>query len=253
MNTSFENQVAFVTGAASGLGLATARAFAEAGAAVALADFDAHSVEAAAAELTASGQQAIAIRCDVADEASVAAAVARTVEVFGRLDVAYNNAGVQAPVSETADADSDEFDRVIAVNLRGVWNSMKYELRQMREQGTGVIVNCSSTGGVVGTAGLGAYNASKHGVIGLTRSASLEYAGQGIRVNAVCPGVIETPMVTKAIEEVPEHMARIIDSIPMKRAGRPEEIASAVLWLCSAGAGFTTGQAMVVDGGFTVL
>ncbi|MBD1543570.1 glucose 1-dehydrogenase [Arthrobacter sp. IA7] len=253
MNITFENQAALVTGAASGLGLAAARAFAEAGAAVALVDFDGDAVQAAAETLAADGHQAIAIRCDVADEAQVAAAVEQTVAAFGRLDAAFNNAGIQAPVSETADAEGDDFDRVIAVNLRGVWNSMKHELRHMRGQGSGAIVNCSSTGGVVGTAGLGAYNASKHAVIGVTRSAALEYAPSGIRINAICPGVIDTPMVQAAKVDHPEHMAAIIDAIPAKRSGTAEEIASAVLWLCSSGAAFTIGQALVVDGGFTVL
>ena len=252
INISLDNQAAFVTGAGSGLGLAAAQAFAEAGAAVALADRDPDAVQSAAEQLTAAGHRAIALRCDVADESDVARAVDQTVSTFGRLDMAYNNAGIQAPVSETADADGDDFDRVIAVNLRGVWNCMKHELRHMREQGSGVIVNCSSTGGVVGTGGLGAYTASKHAVIGLTRSAALEYAARGIRVNAICPGVTDTPMVAKAITEAPEHMEAIIGEIPMKRSGSVEEIASAVLWLCGPGAGFTTGQTLVVDGGFTV-
>ncbi|MET7642460.1 glucose 1-dehydrogenase [Streptomyces sp. NPDC005426] len=252
INPCFDNKAAFVTGAGSGLGLAAAKAFAEAGAAVALADRDLDAVQAAAEQLTAAGHRAIALRCDVADEADVARAVDETVKAFGSLDVAYNNAGIQAPVSETADADGDDFDRVIAVNLRGVWNCMKHELRQMREQGDGAIVNCSSTGGVVGTGGLGAYTASKHAVIGLTRSAALEYAARGIRVNAICPGVTETPMVANAIAEAPEHMAAIINEIPMKRSGGVEELASAVLWLSGPGAAFTTGQALVVDGGFTV-
>jgi NAD(P)-dependent dehydrogenase (short-subunit alcohol dehydrogenase family) len=252
VNTEFDNKAAFITGAASGLGFAAARGFAEAGASVALVDFDGDAVQAAADELTAAGHRVIAIRCDVADEAHVAAAVEQTVATFGRLDAAFNNAGVQAPVSDIADAEGDDFDRVIGVNLRGVWNSMKHELRHMREQGSGAIVNCSSTGGVVGTAGMGAYNASKHAVIGVTRSTALEYAERGIRINAICPGVIDTPMVQTAKRDFPEHMAAIIDGIPAKRAGTAEEIASAVLWLCSPGAAFTIGQALVVDGGFTI-
>ncbi|WP_225634515.1 glucose 1-dehydrogenase [Streptomyces solaniscabiei] len=252
MHISFANQVAFVTGAGSGLGLATARAFAEAGAAVALADYDLEAAQAAAEQLTAAGHQAIAIRCDIADESDVAHVVDQTVSTFGRLDAAYNNAGIQAPVSDIADADGNDFDRVIAVNLRGTWNCMKHELRHMRHQGSGAIVNCSSTGGVIGTAGMGAYTASKHAVIGLTKSAALDYASRGIRINAICPGVTETPMVTRAVEEVPEHMAAIVMEIPMERYGRPEEIAATVLWLCSPGAGFATGQALVADGGYTV-
>jgi len=145
-----------------------------------------------------------------------------------------------------------DFDRVIAVNLRGIWNCMKHELRHMREQRSGAIVNCSSQSGLVGTAGLGAYTASKHGVIGLTRTAALEYAPQGIRINAICPGTSDTPMVTRAVADAPEHMRAIVNEIPLGRLGRAEEIASAVLWLCGPGAGFTIGQALVVDGGYTV-
>src|SRR5213596_3934218 len=166
MNLSFENKVALVTGAGSGMGLVTAKAFAEAGAAVALADVDENSVRSAADELVAAGYKAIAIRCNVADEAEVEKMVEKTVSTFGRLDAAYNNAGVQSPAVETADASGAEFDRVNAINLRGVWNCMKYELRQMRKQGSGAIVNCSSIGGLIGIPGRATYHASKHGVIG---------------------------------------------------------------------------------------
>jgi NAD(P)-dependent dehydrogenase (short-subunit alcohol dehydrogenase family) len=249
---NFENQVALVTGAGSGIGLSTARAFAEAGAAVTLADRNQAAVTAAVAQLTAEGHRALAVGCDVTNESQVASMVEQTVATFGRLDAAYNNAGIHVPVAETADAEGEDFDRAIAINLRGVWSCMKYELRQMREQGSGAIVNCSSQSGLIGTAGLGAYTASKHGVIGLTRSAALEYADRGIRINAICPGTSDTPMVAQAVADVPEHMAALVDEIPVKRLGRAEEIASAVLWLCSPGAGFTIGQAIAVDGGYTV-
>jgi NAD(P)-dependent dehydrogenase (short-subunit alcohol dehydrogenase family) len=251
MDLSFENKVALVTGASSGIGLATAKAFAEAGASVVLADNNANTLRAATDELTSAGHKAIAIRCDVADEAQVAAMIEQTVSAFGRLDAAYNNAGVQSPAVETADASGEEFDRVNAVNLRGVWNCMKYELRQMREQGSGAIVNCSSIGGLIGLPGRATYHASKHGVIGLTKSAALEYAARGIRINAVCPGTIETPMVAEMLAKEPEAMKEITRDQPIGRLGRPEEIASVVLWLCSPGASFVVGHALAVDGGYT--
>ena len=174
MNLSFENKVALVTGAASGMGLVTAKAFAEAGAAVALSDVNEKAVRSAAEELVAGGHKAIGIRCNVADEADVAAMVAQTVSTFGRLDAAFNNAGIQSPAMEIADVPGEEFDRVNGINLRGVWNCMKYELRQMREQGSGAIVNNSSIGGLIGIAGRATYHATKFGVIGLTKSAALE-------------------------------------------------------------------------------
>jgi len=251
MNLSFENKVALVTGAGSGMGLVTAKAFAEAGAAVALADVDENSVRSAADELVAAGYKAIAIRCNVADEAEVEKMVEKTVSTFGRLDAAYNNAGVQSPAVETADASGAEFDRVNAINLRGVWNCMKYELRQMRKQGSGAIVNCSSIGGLIGIPGRATYHASKHGVIGLTKSAALEYASRGIRINAVCPGTINTPMVADMLAKEPDAMKEILRDQPIGRLGQPEEIAAAVLWLCSPGASFVIGHALVVDGGYT--
>jgi NAD(P)-dependent dehydrogenase (short-subunit alcohol dehydrogenase family) len=252
MNLSFDNKVALVTGAGSGMGLATAKAFAAAGASVVLADSNEESVRTAAEDLVAAGHKALAICCDVADERQVAAMVEQAVSTFGRLDAAFNNAGVQSPIAETADASGEEFDRVNGINLRGVWNCMRYELLQMRAQGSGAIVNNSSIGGLVGIAGRGVYHASKHGVLGLTKSAALEYASRGIRVNAVCPGTIETPMVTDMLASEPEAMKEIMKDMPIGRLGRPEEIASAVLWLCSPGAGFVIGHALVVDGGYTV-
>ena len=251
MDRSFEGKVAVVTGAASGMGLVTARSFAEAGAAVALADIDERAARTAVDDLIAAGHRAIAVRCNVADEAEVAAMVDQTVQIFGRLDAAFNNAGIQSPAVETADASGAEFDRVIAVNLRGVWNCMKYELKQMRQQGSGAIVNCSSIGGLIGLPGRAVYHAAKHGVLGLTKSAALEYASRGIRINAVCPGTVDTPMVSAMLAKEADAMKEIMRDQPIGRLGRPEEIASAVLWLCSPGAGFVIGHALTVDGGFT--
>jgi NAD(P)-dependent dehydrogenase (short-subunit alcohol dehydrogenase family) len=233
------------------MGLAAAQAFAAEGAAVALVDINESAVRTAAERLIAAGYKAIAIRCDVTDEAQVKAMVEQTVSAFGRLDAAFNNAGVQSPAVETADATSQEFDRVNAINLRSVWLSMKYELLQMRKQGSGAIVNNSSIGGLIGIPGRAIYHATKHGVIGLTKSAALEYASRGIRINAVCPGAIETPMVADMIAKEPETMKDITKEQPIGRLGHPEEVASAVLWLCSPGAGFVIGHALAVDGGYT--
>ncbi|MFH8978014.1 SDR family NAD(P)-dependent oxidoreductase [Streptomyces sp. NPDC017890] len=247
----FTGQVAFVTGASSGMGLATARAFVEAGAAVGLADIDETAVKAAVKELTDAGHRALALVCDVTDEDQVAAAVDRTVETFGRLDMAYNNAGIMPPPTDAADESAEQFDRVQNINLRGIWAAMKHELRHMRDQGSGAIVNCSSLGGLVGNPGRAAYHATKHGVIGLTKSAALEYGSRGVRINAVCPGTIATPMVDAMVKggELDRTQAEAGQAID--RLGTADEIAQAVLWLSSPGAGYVTGVALPVDGGYT--
>lgn len=249
----YTGKVALVTGAAAGMGLATARAFAEAGAAVILADFREDIVKAEAKKLNDAGLKALGIRCDVSDDAEVEAAVQKTVAEFGRLDAAFNNAGVMAKIVPTADSTRDEWDRVIGINLRGVWSSMKYELQQMEKQGSGAIVNNASVGALTGNPGIGSYIASKHGVVGLTRTAALEYIKKGIYVNAVNPGLIDTQIAHDVVSGNEEAYADIAKGVPIQRAGRPEEIAAAVLWLCSPGASYIVGQAITVDGGMTVV
>lgn len=243
----FSGQVALITGAASGLGRATAEAFAEASAALVLVDRDEEKLNTLLIEIKGKGGKAIALAGDVSDEQLAKTAVERAVSEFGSLDMAYNNAGILGPMCPLVEETGEGYDEVNAVNLRGIWTFMKHELLQMQEQGSGSIVNCSSLGGLVGLPGRAAYHATKHGVIGLTKSAALDVAAQGIRVNAICPGCINTPM-GDGIE--PAAMQEFLKQQPIGRQGRPEEIAAAVLWLCSPASSLVLGIALPVDGGF---
>lgn len=233
------------------MGLATAQAFARAGASVVLADINFDAANEAAKTLTSEGLTTLALRCDVSVESDVAAAIDETVHHFGRLDCAFNNAGVISPHINTADLPETEWDRIMSVNLRGTWYCMKHELRHMLPRGSGAIVNASSIGGLNGVAGLPAYVASKHGIIGLTKSAALECATKGIRINAVCPGVIETPMLESLTGGDDATKAELLKAQPIGRLGKPEEIADAVLWLCSSRASLVLGHALSVDGGYS--
>jgi NAD(P)-dependent dehydrogenase (short-subunit alcohol dehydrogenase family) len=243
-------EVALVTGASSGIGRAAALAFGREGARVVVSDVQVEGGEETVQLIRREGAEAMFVRADVSKAADVARLVEEAINAYRRLDFAFNNAGIEGAMASTIDCTEENWDRTLAINLKGVWLCMKHELARMRERGRGAIVNCSSVAGLVGFLNLPAYVASKHGIVGLTRAAALEHAKEGIRVNAVCPGVIRTAMVDRIIKEHPEMESQLVAGEPAGRVGTPEEIASAVVWLCSDSASFLTGQAIAVDGGW---
>jgi NAD(P)-dependent dehydrogenase (short-subunit alcohol dehydrogenase family) len=250
-NESYTGKVAFVTGAANGIGRATALAFAREGANVVVADVSEEGNQETSRMIEELGGRALAVRCDVSRAEDVKAALDKALDVFGRLDFAFNNAGVEQPITATSEITEEEWNRIIRINLTGVFLGMKYEIPLMLKQGGGAIVNTASGAGVKGFAGQAAYAAAKHGVVGLTKSAALDYAAQNIRINAVCPGIIATPMMDRFTGGTHEGEQRVITQEPIGRMGKPEEIAATVVWLCSDAAAFVVGHAMVVDGGQT--
>lgn len=248
MEETFNGKVVIVTGGSFGIGRATALAFAEKGARVVIADWveDNETVN----QIKASGMEAIFVKCDVSKAEDVKRMVEKTISTFGRLDYAFNNAGIEGISGNTTDCTEENFDKTIGVNLKGVWLCMKYQIPEMVKQGKGAIVNCASIAGLVGFPTLPAYVATKHGVLGLTKTAALEFVKSGIRVNAVCPGVIKTSMIDRITGKKKEAEVQFEAMEPIGRMGEPEEVAKAVVWLCSDGASFVTGHAMAVDGGW---
>lgn len=243
-------KVALVTGASSGIGRATAMAFAQAGAHVVLADLNVQGAKDTEKLVIKEGVKCLFVQCDVSQVRQVENMVMKSVATFGRIDFAFNNAGIEGEQAVTADSTEENWDRVLDVNLKSVWACMKYEIAVMLKQGGGSIVNCASIAGLVGFPGIPAYVASKHGMVGLTKTAALEYVKQNIRVNAVCPGVIDTPMIARYTHGDKGIEGQLAAAEPIGRVGEPGEIAEAVLWLCSDRASFVTGIALPVDGGW---
>ena len=251
-NGNLDGKVAFVTGAASGIGRATALAFAREGANVVVADIDQSGNQDTVGMIEDLGGQAVAVVCDVTRSEDVQTSLTTTVNRFGRLDYAFNNAGAEQRPKLTADITEEEWDRIITINLRSVFLCLKYEIPLMLQHGGGAIVNTSSGAGIKVFGRGAAYAAAKHGVVGLTKDAALDYASSNIRINAICPGIIDTEMMDRFTGGTPEERDRVIAQEPIGRMGRPDEIAATVVWLCSDAASFVTGHAMVVDGGQTL-
>lgn len=250
MAGTLNGKIALVTGASSGIGRAAALAFAREGAKVVVADVTVEGGEETVSLIKKTGGEALFVKTNVAKAAEVEALVNTAVTTYGRLDCAYNNAGIAGKTQTIVDTTEENWDRIISINLTGVWLCMKYEIPAMLKNGGGAIVNTASDAGLIGVKRTGAYVASKHGVVGLTKTAALEYAKTGIRVNAVCPGPIETPMLMKGAGHFPQMIPKMIKAQPNGRLGKPEEIAEAAVWLCSDAASFVTGLAMPVDGGY---
>lgn len=250
MEKIFENKVAVVTGASFGIGQATAVAFAQRGAKVVVADWIEDKEEQTLKQIRAAGSDGLFVQCDVSKSAEVKAMIDKVIAAYGNIDFAFNNAGIEGNTSPLHECSEENFDRTIGINLKGTWLCMHYEIQQMLKQGKGVIVNCSSVAGLVGFAGLPVYVASKHGVIGLTKTGALENAKSGIRVNAVCPGVIHTAMIDRITGKDQDVEKQYVAIEPIGRMGESAEIAEAVVWLCSDAASFVTGHALAVDGGF---
>lgn len=251
MSMTFSGQVALVTGGAAGIGRATAQAFAGQGLKVVVADLDAAGGEATVALIREAGGEALFVACDVTRDSDVRQLHEKTVQAYGRLDYAFNNAGIEIEKGRLAEGSEAEFDAIMGVNVKGVWLCMKYQIAQMLAQGGGAIVNTASVAGLVGAPKMSAYSASKHAVIGLTKSAAVEYGRKGIRVNAVCPGVIRTVMLERAVQADPKVAATVAGAHPIGRIGEPDEVAASVLWLSSDASSFVTGLAHTVDGGLT--